>query len=330
MHTPEARSHLRTFAITGAGLFMFALDRQVVATALPAIRRELSTSLQALEWTVNAYTLTFAVLLLTAAALGDRFGRRRVFSIGVAIFTAGSAACALAPSATTLIAARALQGIGGAIITPLSLTILATATPPARRGAVLGAWGAIAGGAASLGPVVGGALTTAISWHWIFWINVPVGIALIPLACTNLEESHGPRRPLDLVGIALSGAALLACAWALIDTARSGWGSARVLAPLLLGAAAAARLRRLGAARARADAADALLQLTCVLGRGGRLAAVVLLVPRRSVPGRAAPPDRTVRHAGPGWVRAARADLRRRRDRAGGRRAVRSPRAAPR
>jgi EmrB/QacA subfamily drug resistance transporter len=176
------------------------------------------------------------VLLLAASALGDRFGRRRVFTLGIAIFTAGSAACALAPSAGALIAARVVQGAGGAIITPLSLTLLATATPPQRRGAVIGAWGAIAGGAASLGPVLGGALTTAISWHWIFWINVPIGIVLIPLARTRLDESYGPTRRLDLFGMLLSGTGLLACVWGLIETGSYGWSSSRVLEPLAAGA----------------------------------------------------------------------------------------------
>src|SRR3954470_9171538 len=199
----------RTFAVTATALFMFALDRLIVTSALPVIQRDLGAGVAALEWTVSAFTLTFAVLLLAGAALGDRFGRRRMFVVGLGLFTAGSAAAALAPSAGALVAARALQGLGGALITPLSLTLLMAATPPARRGAVLGVWGATAAVAAALGPVLGGVLTDALSWHWIFWVNVPIGVALIPLAHERLAESHGPDGRLDLPGLALSGAGLL-------------------------------------------------------------------------------------------------------------------------
>jgi MFS family permease len=198
-----------TFAITALGLFMFGLDRLIVASALPAIGRELGSGVAALEWMVNAFTLTFSVLLLTGAALGDRFGRRRLLVVGLALFTAGSAAAALAPSAGALVAARALQGAAGALITPLSLTLLLAATPAARRGAVLGARGAVAGVVAAAGPVVGGAVTAVLSWHWIFWLNVPLGVALIPPACGKLSESRGPHGRLDLPGLALSGAGVL-------------------------------------------------------------------------------------------------------------------------
>src|SRR3954452_22984483 len=171
-----------TFAVTAAALAMFALDRLIVTSALPVIGHDLGAGLEALEWTVNAFTLAFAVLLLAGAALGDRFGRRRMFIAGLALFTAGSAAAALAPSAGALIAARGLQGVGGALLTPLSLTLLVAATPPERRSAVLGLWGGVAGVAAAAGPVLGGAIAGAFSWHWIFWINVPAGLALMPLA----------------------------------------------------------------------------------------------------------------------------------------------------
>src|SRR5881392_4279099 len=153
-----------TFAITAVGLFMVALDNLVVTTALPVIKRSLGASLSGLEWTVNAYTLTFAVLLLTGAALGDRFGRRRLFAIGLAIFTGASALAALAGSANELIAARAIQGLGGAIVLPLTLTILSAAVPPKRRGVALGAWGGIGGLAVALGPLVGGVIVQGISW----------------------------------------------------------------------------------------------------------------------------------------------------------------------
>jgi len=236
MHKQGGSNLKRTFVITGAALFMFALDRQVVANALPSIRRELEASLQALEWTVSAYTLSFSVLVLAGAALGDRFGRRRMFGVGLAIFTAGSAASALAPSAGALIAARVLQGVGGSLIMPLSLTILAAATPLERRGKVLGVWGALAGAAASLGPVLGGALTETLSWHWIFWINVPIGMALIPLSHRWLKETYGPAQPLDLVGIVLSTAGLLALVWALIEAGSLGLGSTPIVLSLVGGA----------------------------------------------------------------------------------------------
>ena len=168
--------------ITSVALFMVTLDNLVVTTALPVIRTDLDASLESLEWTVNAYTLTFAVLLLTGAALGDRFGRRRVFSIGVGIFTLGSVAAALAPSVEALNIASAVQGLGGAIVMPLTLTILSAAVPKEKRGLALGAWGGISGLAVAFGPVVGGAVVQGLSWQWIFWLNVPIGIILIPLA----------------------------------------------------------------------------------------------------------------------------------------------------
>src|SRR5437016_9346001 len=173
---------LWAFALTSAAAFMVTLDNLVVTTALPVIRRDLHASLTGLEWTVNAYTLTFAVLLLTGAALGDRFGRRRLFAIGLAVFTGASALAALAGSANELIAARAIQGLGGAIVLPLTLTILSAAVPPKRRGLALGAWGGIGGLAVALGPLVGGAIVQGISWQWIFWLNVPIGLLLIPAA----------------------------------------------------------------------------------------------------------------------------------------------------
>jgi MFS family permease len=165
---------LWTFIVTSIGLFMVTLDNLVVTMALPVIRQDLGATLEELEWTVNAYTLTFAVLLLTGATLGDRFGRRRMFVIGLAIFTAASAAAALAPSVEALVIARALQGVGGAIVMPLTLTILSDAVAPEKRGLALGAWSGIAGLAVALGPVVGGAIVDGISWQWIFWLNVPI------------------------------------------------------------------------------------------------------------------------------------------------------------
>src|ERR671937_753853 len=200
----KARSQmLWTFAITSVALVMVTLDNLVVTTALPVIRRDLNATLSQLEWTVNAYTLTFAVLLLTGAALGDRFGRRRLFSVGLAIFTLASAAAALAPSIVALDVARAAQGVGGAIVTPLTLTLLSAAVPAERRGLALGAWGGIGGLAVALGPLVGGAIVQGISWQWIFWLNVPIGAVLAPLAFVRLRESHGPSDCLDLPGLGL-------------------------------------------------------------------------------------------------------------------------------
>ena len=236
MHTERTDNLKWTFAITAAALSMFALDRQIVAIAFPSIRTDLRASLQTLEWTVSGYTLSFCVLLLPSAALGDRFGRRRMFTAGMAIFTAASAACALAPTAAALVAARVVQGAGGSLIIPLSLTILSAATPEARRGRILGSWGAFALAASSVGPVVGGALTEGLSWRWVFWLNVPVGLALVPLARRRLVETHGPRRPLDLPGIALSAAGLLALLWGLIEAGRLGWGNQRIVAALGAGA----------------------------------------------------------------------------------------------
>jgi EmrB/QacA subfamily drug resistance transporter len=225
---------LSTFAVTTIALFMVVLDNLVVSTAIPVIRTELDASLEELEWTVNAFTLTFAVFLLTGAALGDRYGRKLLFTIGVGIFTAGSAAAALAPSADALIAARALQGLGGAIVTPLTLTILSAAVPPERRGAALGAWSGIAGLAVAMGPLVGGAVVEGISWEWIFWINVPVGLVLLALS-TQLRESHGPDKALDLPGLGLVSAGALGVVWGLIHGNGDGWTSAGVLGSLAIG-----------------------------------------------------------------------------------------------
>jgi EmrB/QacA subfamily drug resistance transporter len=223
---------LWAFAITSIALFMTTLDNLVVTTALPVIRHDLHASLQGLEWTVNAYTLTFAVLLLTGAALGDRFGRRRLFVIGLAIFTAASALAALAGSANELIAARAIQGLGGAIVLPLTLTILSAAVPPKRRGLALGAWGGIGGLAVALGPLVGGAIVQGISWQWIFWLNVPFGLILIPLALMRLQESHGSSRRLDLPGLALSAAGLFAIVWGLVRGNQAGWASTEIVSSI--------------------------------------------------------------------------------------------------
>jgi EmrB/QacA subfamily drug resistance transporter len=232
--TPRS-STIWTFAITSVALFMTTLDNLVVTTALPVIREDLHASLSGLEWTVNAYTLTFAVLLITGAALGDRFGRRRMFVIGLAIFTGASAVAGLAPSIEVLIAARAVQGAGGAIVTPLTLTILSAAVPAEKRGLALGAWGGISGLAVAIGPLVGGAVVEGISWQWIFWLNVPIGLALIPLAALRLRESRGPNDSLDLPGVALASVGLLGIVWGLVRGNQVGWASTEIVSALVGG-----------------------------------------------------------------------------------------------
>src|ERR1700741_1135174 len=193
-----------TLAIVSLGLFMMVLDNLVVNVALPSIRHDLGASIQTLEWTVNAYVLAYAVLLLTGSALGDRLGRKRMFIFGIVLFTAGSVGAALSPSIDFLIAARAIQGVAAALVTPLTLTLLAEAFPPHQRGLALGVWSGISGIGVALGPLVGGALTQVASWHWIFWVNVPIGIALVPLAASRLVESRGEVKRLDLAGLALA------------------------------------------------------------------------------------------------------------------------------
>jgi EmrB/QacA subfamily drug resistance transporter len=214
---------------------MVALDNLVVTTALPVIKRDLNASLQDLQWMVNAYTLTFAVLLITGAALGDRFGRRRVFLIGMATFIGGSSLAALSPSTDVLIIARAIQGVGGAIVTPLTLTILSAAMPPERRAVALGAWGGIAGLAIAIGPLVGGAIAEGLDWHWIFWLNVPIGLILLPLAALRLTETHGPEGKLDIPGLGLISAGLFSLVWGVINGNDLGWDSPQVVGTIAAG-----------------------------------------------------------------------------------------------
>ncbi|MFE3658147.1 DHA2 family efflux MFS transporter permease subunit [Streptomyces sp. NPDC059165] len=221
--------------ITSVASFMAALDNLVVTTALPSIRADLGGALEDLEWTVNAYTLTFAVLLMFGAALGDRFGRRRLFIGGLTVFTAASAAAALSPGINELIAARAVQGVGAAVMMPLTLTLLTAAVPAARRGTALGIFGAVTGLAVASGPLIGGTLTEHLSWQWIFWLNVPVGVALLPLARLRLAESHGPGARLDVLGTVLVSTGLFGIVYALVSTPSHGWTSGRVLTGLIVG-----------------------------------------------------------------------------------------------
>ncbi len=221
-----------TLLVVSLALFMVTLDNLVVTTALPSIRADLGASIEDLEWTVNAYTLAFAVFLLTGAALGDRFGRRRMFVAGLTLFTISSALAALAPTTGALIGARALQGLGAAIAMPLTLTLLSEAFPAAKRGVALGIWSGTAGLGVALGPLVGGAIVDGISWQWIFWVNVPVGVVLLPLAVRHLVESRGAARRLDLGGVALASAGLLGVVYGIVRGNALGWGSTEIVLPI--------------------------------------------------------------------------------------------------
>ena len=222
--------------LTSTAYFMVILDSVVVITALPRMQRDLHVSLSSLQWTLNAYGLAFAAGIITAAALGDRFGRRKVFTIGLALFTVASVACALAPNLSELIVARTVQGLGGAVVLPLSLTILTGAFPIERRGMIVGIYGGLAGLAVAMGPIVGGAVTQGIDWHWIFWINVPIGVVAVLLGLRLLPESYGASERLDLVGVGLVTAGVVALVWALSRGNEVGWSSAEVVATLVAGA----------------------------------------------------------------------------------------------
>jgi EmrB/QacA subfamily drug resistance transporter len=221
--------------LTALGSLMAALDTLVVATALSTIRVDLHASVEQLEWTVNAYNLSFAVLLMTAAALGDRYGRRNFYALGLGLFAAASAACALAPGAGWLIAARAAQGAGAALILPLGLALLSAAFPPERRGAAIGIFSAITGISVASGPLIGGAVVEGVSWEWIFWLNVPIALVVIPLVLTKMQESRGPDADLDIRGLALGTAAAFGLVWGLVRGNPAGWGSVEVIASLAAG-----------------------------------------------------------------------------------------------
>jgi EmrB/QacA subfamily drug resistance transporter len=222
--------------LTGIGSLMAALDTVVVSTALTTIRRDLGASVEQLEWTVNAYNLSFAVLLIAATALGDRYGRRRMYATGLALFSAASAACAVAPSVGWLFAARGLQGAGAAFVLPLALALLSAAFPPERRGAAIGMFSAITGIAVASGPLVGGAVVEGIDWEWIFWLNVPIGLVAAPLVLRRLDESFGGDTRIDLPGLGLVTAAALAVVWGLVRGNAAGWGSAEVVGTVAAGA----------------------------------------------------------------------------------------------
>lgn len=230
----EKAARARVLALTSIASFMVALDALVVTTALSTIRRDLGASIEALEWTVNAYNLSFGVLLLTGAALGDRFGRRRMFATGIALFVAASAACALSTSVDWLIAARAAQGVGAALVMPIAMAILSAAFPREERGKALGIFSGITGLALIAGPVLGGLIAEGFTWQWIFWINVPIGIVVIPLVLGRIKESFGADSRLDIVGLVLATGAALATAWALTRGNNAGWASPEVVASLVV------------------------------------------------------------------------------------------------
>jgi EmrB/QacA subfamily drug resistance transporter len=227
-------------ALTSVASLIVVLEALVVSTALTSIRADLGATIEELEWTVNAYVLSFAVLLMTAAAIGDRFGRRRVFVSGLALFAAASVACALAPGVGWLIAARVLQGAGAALVMPLALALLSTAFPPQLRPKALGVFAGVSGLAVPLGPLLGGAVVEGISWPWIFWLNLPIALLLIPLALTRIDESFGPDTAIDVPGLALVTSAAFGIVWGLVRGNSVGWESVEVLVALTLAALLAA------------------------------------------------------------------------------------------
>jgi EmrB/QacA subfamily drug resistance transporter len=222
-------------ALTGIGSLMAALDTLVVSTALNTIRLDLGASVEQLEWTVNAYNLSFAVLLIPAAALGDRYGRRRLYAAGLVLFTAASAACAVAPSVGWLIGARAVQGFGAALLLTLALALLSAAFPPERRGAAIGIFSAITGISVASGPLVGGAVVEGIDWEWIFWLNVPIGLLAAPLVLTRMRESFGSDTGLDIGGLALVTGGAFGIVWGLVRGNAAGWDSLEVVGTLAAG-----------------------------------------------------------------------------------------------
>jgi EmrB/QacA subfamily drug resistance transporter len=231
------RAAIATILVTSVAVFMTSLDNLVVGVALPSIRASLGGSIESLEWTVNAYTMAFAVTMIAMAALGDRFGRRRVFVAGITVFTGASAVAAVSQSLDLLVAARAIQGFGAAAILPLSLTLISGAVPADKRAAAIGIWGGVSGLGVALGPFVGGAVVEGISWHWIFWLNVPVGLVLIPLVLRFVTESRGPESRLDLPGLALAASGLFLGTFGVVRAPALGWGSATVTGSLIAGVA---------------------------------------------------------------------------------------------
>jgi EmrB/QacA subfamily drug resistance transporter len=235
--TSNTRSSIAwVVVLTAIGSFMGALDTLVVSTALPTIRLDLGASISQLEWTVNAYNLSFAVMLVTAAALGDRFGRRRLYAVGLVGFALASAASALSPSVGWLIAARAVQGVGAAFMMSLGLALLSAAFPAEKRGTAIGLFSAVTGLAVASGPLVGGAVVNGLDWTWIFWLNLPIGLVAAPLVLSRMKESYGPNTALDLPGLALVSAGAFGVVWGLVRGNSAGWGSPEVVGTLAAGA----------------------------------------------------------------------------------------------
>jgi EmrB/QacA subfamily drug resistance transporter len=225
-----------TLALAAFGTFITALDVVVVSTALPTLRTHLHASLADLDWTINAYNLVFACFMLTAAALGDRFGRKRLYMVGMGVFTLASAAAAMSTTIGELIGARMVQGLGAAVVLPLTLTLVADVFPVEKRAVAFGALGGVTGLGIAAGPVVGGVIVQSSSWQWIFWANVPFGAAAIALSVFKLRESHGQRTHLDVPGLLLAGAGMFALTWGAVRAPTAGWGSAEVVGSLVAGA----------------------------------------------------------------------------------------------
>lgn len=221
--------------LTAVAYFMVTLDALVVVTALPSIHADLGGSVASLQWTVSAYSLAFAAGIITASVIGDRLGRRRVYRIGLVVFSTASAACALAPTLPALVGFRALQGLGAAIVMPLGMTLLTTAFPPERRGAAVGIWGGIAGLGVAAGPLVGGAVTQGLDWHWVFWVNVPVGVAAWFGTRLALPESRGPRAGLDVPGMALVAGGIGLLVLGLVQGPAVGWDAGGTVSALAAG-----------------------------------------------------------------------------------------------
>jgi EmrB/QacA subfamily drug resistance transporter len=233
--TSKPPSPAWTLILGSIGAFIASLDIVVVATALPTLRTHLHASLGDLEWTINAYNLAFACLMLTGSALGDRFGRRRVYSLGLLLFGVASAGCALSTTGTELIIARVIEGVGAAAVMPLTLTLISHVFPPEKRAAAIGIWGGVTGLGVSVGPVVGGALIS-VSWQWIFWINVPIAVVVAALTMLKVQESHGSRPQVDLVGLILIAVGFFGLTWAAVRAPSIGWGSAEVVGGIVGGA----------------------------------------------------------------------------------------------
>jgi EmrB/QacA subfamily drug resistance transporter len=233
--TDTRRERNWVLGVTALASFMVALDTQVLTAALATLRADFGASMEALQWTVNAFNLSFAVLLLTGAALGDRFGRRRLFVAGIALFMAASVGCALSTGILALIAARAAQGAGAALVMPLGMALLSTAFPREERARALGIFSGVVGIAVLAGPAIGGAITEGLGWQWIFWINLPIGMIATIMVITRLRESFGAEADLDIPGLALVAASAFALVWGLLRGNAAGWNSAEVLTALVAG-----------------------------------------------------------------------------------------------